>query len=181
MKKMMIRIAAAFAACTMTVSAVSATATAAETEPAAKYLLGDVSMDGKIDLDDVILIADQCCLSFTLGLTHETDVAGVLFTETQNILGDICGNDYQPKDLYPNYMSDFGLVDTRVSLYDVLAIIDYYTQKELLSNTDYTWAEFGKFTYADGTTFLDRMMSVDRGDYELRWDDAFGDYVVALK
>jgi hypothetical protein len=179
MKKMMIRIAAAFAACTMTVSAVSSTAAAVRTEAPAKFLLGDVSMNGKVDLDDIIIMMIQYDNSFLMRLTHETDKQGVLLTEMQNILGDICGNDWQTN--YPGYMTDLGYVDTRISIYDVLFIVDYYIQKELLGNADYTWQDVAERINADGTTNLDRMMSVDRGDYELRWDDAFGNYVVALK
>ena len=182
MKKTTIRIAAAFAACTMTVSAVSATAMAAETEPVAKYLLGDVSMNGKIDLEDVNMLIAQYTFSTLLQIDSKKEENG-LFNEMQNILGDIGGNDLQPESSpYPGYTNDYGdYIDTRVSLYDVFSVLEYYAQKELLGNADYTWAEFGKEVYSDDSTALDRMMSVDRGDYELRWDDEFGDYVVALK
>jgi hypothetical protein len=167
-----------------TTSAVTTTTTTTTTatKPAQKYLLGDVDMDGKIDLDDVIMIMEQ--YNFSCLLHIDPKKAGdVLLDEMQILIGDLCGDDrrseYEP---YPGFTDDAGVyVDTRISSFDICGVLEYYAQKELLGNTDYTWAEFGKFTYDDGTTFLDRMTSADRGDYVLRWDDEFGDYALVPK
>ena len=142
------------------------------------YPLGDVNRTGSIDYFDVYLTLRQFQRSFLLALPFEE----YLLREHEVLLADILGDYGQEGNSsrypYPGYTSEYGsYVDTRVDLSDVMYVCEYYTHRFLLKESDFTWADM----FADDPDALYALFTLDRGDYYVRWDDSYGEYVLAPK
>jgi hypothetical protein len=151
MKKIVKMTLAALCAAVLTGSAVTAPVCAADAEK--HYVLGDVDMDGKIDLKDA-LTAIQEYTDITLFHKEEHVLTGEAFALAKTIDNDC----------------------TELGILDAFGILMYYTRKQLEGNETVTWKTLFGEEY-----FAAHIDSIDRGDYELIYDEAVGDYVIVKK
>ena len=145
---------AALSAAMLLGCAVSAPAYAAETAPQG-YLLGDVDMDGKVTVDDAwLVLREYSGLMIKLPASLTADEAAV---------GNVLKCDEDPSD-------------DHLCICDALCILQFYTETLENPGQTVTWESFL------GEKFVEnRVLPVDRGDYELKFSEEKGDYIVVKK
>jgi hypothetical protein len=115
------------------------------------HMLGDVDMDGVISLEDAVIALKEYTY---VTLYHEEHV----LTGEQFALAKVCQNE-----------------DAEIHMNDAWGILVYYTNKTLF-NQDINWK-----TLWGEAFFTAHIAEADRGDYELIFDEAAGEYVIAKK